>query len=390
MPKALRSILRLARLCTFLAVDSLSGFVPVRRREVALIVRLDAIGDLFVWLQSGAAEIAQYARGVNHEVVLLANRLWADYARALGFWDRVIPIEPARFVRDPLYRLRTLATVRRLGVDLLLQPRAARLFLLEDALARMSGARLRLGNRGVLFNTTPRLREHANRYYERLIDVPERLDVHETERNAAFVRALTGRLPVASVVADEDSSRVSDAVVVAVGAGWSGRVWPVERLAQLIEHVRRRDPTSRMVLVGSPDERELAERVVELCGGPVENLTGKTSVRDFVSTIGCARLVICNESAAYHIAVAYGRPVLCILGGGHYGWFAPYPAAHRAAASSKVLSTPMECFGCNWQCKYARASSGAVRCIDTIPLSAAIDAVDALLAAASPDGTLGR
>ncbi len=94
-----------------LALDSLCRLVPVSRRHVALVVRLDAIGDFFVWMQSGAVDVSRYARSSNRRVVLLANRLWADYARGTGLWDEVVGVDLRRLMRDPLYRLRMLVRI---------------------------------------------------------------------------------------------------------------------------------------------------------------------------------------------------------------------------------------------------------------------------------------
>jgi ADP-heptose:LPS heptosyltransferase len=369
--------------CAWLALDSLCGLVPVKRCHVALVVRLDAIGDFFIWMQSGAVDVSRYARSSGRRVVLLANRLWADYARGTGLWDEVVGVDPRRLMRDPLYRLRTLLRIRRLGAEVLVQPRAARVLLQEDAIARVAGAALRIGNRGTLLNMTEWQRRWGNRFYDRLIAVDEKKSTHETLRNAQFVQALTGGSPTPFEFAtprDADRTAAPRTVVVALGAGQIGRVWPVEKLAGLLEQLRSSHPSLHIVLLGVDADRAVARRLEQLAGVVFVNRVGETCLQEYIDIIARACLVVCNDSSAYHIAMAYRKTVLCFLGGGHYGWFAPYPesdASHRAA----VLSVPMDCFWCNWDCRYPRAADGAFRCVASISVADAVASMERLLAA---------
>jgi ADP-heptose:LPS heptosyltransferase len=102
-------------------------------------------------------------------------------------------------------------------------------------------------------------------------------------------------------------------------------------------------------------------------------------VLSFVETIAASRLVITNDSAAYHVAMALQKDVVCFLGGGHFGWFAPYPPSAQRQSRVKVLYCELECYWCNWDCKFPRGMDGAYRCVDAISLEAAMEAVDAVL-----------
>jgi ADP-heptose:LPS heptosyltransferase len=364
---------------SFLLLDSLCHLLPVRSCDVAVIVRLDAVGDFFIWMQSGAVDIARYARQSGRRTVLLANSSWADYARRLKLWEEVVAVDPKRLMANPLYRLALLGRVRMLGARMLIQPRAARILLQEDAIARVSGAALRIGSAGTSINTRRMLQKFGDRCYDRLIAVNEQRGVHETLRNAEFVTALTGRPPTAYAFDNAHGASSDCTIAVAVGAGWAGRVWPLEKLAQLISHVRHTRPSWHIVLLGVADDRRLATKLETLVAGGVDNRVGQTALHEFVAAIAAAELVICNDSSAYHIAMALGRKVICFLGGGHFGWFAPYPDFDRKSGRAVVLSFPMECFWCNWNCKYPRAPDGAVLCVESIAVQTAIDSLESLL-----------
>lgn len=375
---AVTTILRCVRAGVLLGLDSLCGLVPRGHRNSVLVVRLDAIGDFFLWMQSGAADVARYSRRAGRNTALLANSAWADYARETGLWDKVVPLEPKRFMWNPMYRLRILCAVRRLGLTTLIQPRSARVFLLEDAISRVCGATSRVGNAGTLVNMSRRVRQLGNKCYDSLIAVDERTSTHETRRNQQFVERLTGEGVSRFELRPQFAGGEVDTIVIALGAGDIGRVWPNEKLTRLINYIRENYAESRITLVGRSSEHSLADKLLRSVRD-IENKVGQTSIVDYVELIAAARLVICNESSAYHIAMAYGKDVVCFLGGGHYGQFAPYPASDESTCRAVAISVSMECFGCNWNCIFPRSNSGAFRCVASISVDNAIAEVDRLL-----------
>lgn len=382
---ALRLVARTRRallVCLLIAVDSLCALAPRSRRRAALVVRLDAVGDFVIWMQYGALEISRFARGADRKVTLIANRAWGEYARATGLWDGVLEVDPGRLVKDPWYRMRTLLRIRHLGAEVMIQSRAARFFLLEDAIARTCGAATRIGNAGTLLNLKPWQRRLGNGFYDRLIAVDEDRSVHAILRHTQFVSSLTGQAPERAKLLPPVADAQRGAVVVALGAGDAGRVWPAERLAAVVRHVIRNHPDQPVRLYGLAADVEAAKQLEALAGAQIESRVGRTTLSEFVAAIAVAKLTICNESSAYHIAVACETPVLCLLGGGHYGQFAPYPQGEGCHDRVAVLCVPMTCFGCNWKCRYERASGDAYPCVASISVDAALEAVDKLLTAA--------
>ena len=347
---------------------------------MAVVVRLDALGDFFIWLQSGAVEIARFAKQSGRRSVLCANTAYADYARYTGLWDEVMAIEPARMMRNPLYRLRMLTRIRRCGAELLIQSRASRVFLQEDAIARTCGATYKVGSAGTTINSLAWLREWGNRFYDRLIPIDEGREIHEVIRNEQFTQALTGSPGTRFMPPEGKGERpAEETVAVVLGAGEAGRVWPLDKLANLIRHIRERYPGLRITLLGVKSDRLASQELERQAGGALDNRVGATDLLTYVRLISQASLVVCNDSSAYHIGMALGRSIVCFLGGGHYGWFAPYPSTYNLGRRVCVLNVPMECYWCNWNCKYPTDAAGSFRCVTSINLAAAVAAVDTIL-----------
>jgi ADP-heptose:LPS heptosyltransferase len=67
-----------------------------------------------------------------------------------------------------------------------------------------------------------------------------------------------------------------------------------------------------------------------------------------VDLVAGAAMVITAETSTAHIAAALNRPALVIIGGGHYGWFAPWSRSRKQV----WLTNNLPCFDCNWKCHY--------------------------------------
>jgi ADP-heptose:LPS heptosyltransferase len=92
---------------------------------------------------------------------------------------------------------------------------------------------------------------------------------------------------------------------------------------------------------------------------PIKNLCGRLKLTETAGILLQSELVFATESAMAHLSVALRRPTIAILGGGHYGLFAPWGTK---AAPVHWISNRIDCYGCNWSCIYDSAI-----CIHNIP-----------------------
>lgn len=96
--------------------------------------------------------------------------------------------------------------------------------------------------------------------------------------------------------------------VLIPGTNWPTKRWPVEHFDRLAARLREKRRL-RIVVAGSPAERELGDRIT---GGL--NLCGKTNLRQLVALIEGASLVVCNDSGPMHIAAALNKPMVALFG----------------------------------------------------------------------------
>lgn len=333
----------------------------IRPGSIAL-VRLDAIGDFVLWLDS--AKHYRQAFPQQH-LTLIANSIWADLARQLPYWDEVIAIDVRRLLRHPWYRWQTLHRIRAAGFDIAIQPTFSRVLLQGDSVLRATGARQRIGSTGDLSNISTQDKATGDSWYTRLIPTSQ-ATMTELERNAEFVSELTGRVIEATLPAipalNITQRHMPDSAffIVVPGASWTGRQWPVINFIQATQLIAEKYGLLPL-LCGSAAERDLCQQLADGLTVSCQNLAGETSLPELVELIRKATLLVSNETSAIHIAAAVATPSVCILGGGHYGRFMPYPppsGEHSLAATHR-----MSCYNCNWKCNQPHTLGEAMPCI---------------------------
>jgi hypothetical protein len=89
-----------------------------------------------------------------------------------------------------------------------------------------------------------------------------------------------------------------------------------------------------------------------------------------VTAIDRTRLLVSTETATAHLGAAADAPMVGIIGGGHYGRFAPWARSAR----QRWVEWKLPCFGCNWNCIHS-----APLCITDLPPRLILDTTDELL-----------
>lgn len=366
----LRVLYRGARSLLFFVADTILLAVENPRQQAGLIcmVRLDNIGDFFLWLDS-ARQLRDYYQGKR--IVLVANRAFADFAQTLPYWDEVMPVDVARLEKSVSYRWRAFGALRRMGAETVVHPVFSRVFLTGDSVVRILGARYRVGSSGDLSNIAEWQKRIADRWYTSLVPAcPGPL--MELERNAEFILGL-GVTPkpvsMANLLEFTESEKAGrfefPYFVLFPGASWSGKVWPADLFVQCAEQVHARFGW-RAIICGSIGEASDAELIRKgIASHQAMNLAGSTSLPELVELIREAKVLIGNDTSGVHIAAAVATPAVCILGGGHFGRFLPYPEGVSGIKPVAIYHA-MPCFGCNWHCTQPHVPGVAVPCISGV------------------------
>lgn len=89
--------------------------------------------------------------------------------------------------------------------------------------------------------------------------------------------------------------------------------WPEDRFVSLLRRLVE-DTKTQFVLLGGPEETELAGRIGLQCGSGVVSLAGKTSLMVAAAILKRCQYLITNDSGIMHLGTAVGTPVVAIFG----------------------------------------------------------------------------
>lgn len=316
-----------------------SGRPPGR----VLIIKPSSLGDIVHALPilSAFRKCAPQA----HIAWLVANP-FAELLEGHPALDEVIRFDRARFGRmwrDPLVFVdfwRFVGEIRRRRFDLVVDLQG---LIRSGLIARFSGARQRVGFRDA--------REGAVLFYTRRVRPPKH--AHAVEKiltlgremgwpvdPPAFSLGITEQeRAAAQALLDEAAGRhVSRFTAVVPGARWASKQWLPERHAAVIDALHAQSET--VVLLGAPNERPLAERILRDVRGPVVDLVGRTRLRGVAALLSLAQRVFCQDSGPMHIAAALGRPVVALFGPTNPARTGPY------SIDAQVLQKDLPCSPC--------------------------------------------
>lgn len=334
-----------------------------------LLVRFDLIGDFVIWLDSAKEFRKLYP---SHKITLFANSLWAPLAERLPYWDHVFAIDVPLLRADDAYRLKTLLKACRLGANVAINPTYSREYV-SDLVIRASGAEQRIAHAGDCNNITTDLKTKSDTWYTKLVPAPDTA-VFEFNLNAALIRALgidSFQYHVTSIpklaALPPRLQAIQPYCVIIPGASWLPKAWPINNFTEVAIRLKQQF-RFEIVLCGTMKERALCDHISRALDQGAINIAGETDLIQLTETIRGAAIVVTNDSGSVHLAAATSTPSVCILGGGHYGRFLPYPpqASSDFRQMPRVAQETMECYWCSWRCKHLSEQIQIAPCITAV------------------------
>ena len=156
--------------------------------------------------------------------------------------------------------------------------------------------------------------------------VPYPYGIHESVRNLHLLKPFgfqpeKAPLPALGLtdedrlIVDEflgDANNRDELIALAPGSVWATKRWLPEYFAQLSDELHRLG--YHTVLIGGPGDREIGETVCHLATNKPLNAVGRLPLRASAELIRRSKMLISNDSAPMHLAVAVRTPVVAIFG----------------------------------------------------------------------------
>jgi len=369
--KFLRTIVNIA--CSLIAYSCIViGKLKFSNHKRILIVRLDAIGD-YILFRNFIDHISSTYK--DYSITILGNSAWRDLAEELDKKQNVNFI----WVKSPLsitsrpYRLLTfIGKVTFGGYSIAICPVYSRTYI-ADIFVFLSGAKKRIG---VNYDTDTPLRSRLmiinNKLYTQLINVPNDI-IFEFKKNKYIAEHITQQAidchyPQISYTFARDIEQ--DYMLIFPGASDIKRRWSADNMVKIARRIIQ-TTNIQIVLAGGKSEMTDAaylEQHLESSRERIINKVSQTTLLQLAGLIKHAQFILTNETSAVHFAAAVRTPAICILGGGHFGRFMPYPNALDKPDLPRAMYCEMKCFNCDWNCIYSVESEQPYPCIAKVGL----------------------
>lgn len=308
--------------------------------ERILVIRQhNQLGDMLC-----AVPLLRALRGrfPSASIVLIASPVNYEVMVHLRYIDRVINFDKREFLRRGVSGIgklvRFIRALRSENFDLAIVPSTVSMSFTSDLLARLSGARMRIGIKSLdgkeniaafCFNMTVELdwRTTPTRHQTlRNLDVARPLDVRAAD--LCLEMTLNSlELEEANLLRERKLALGKKLVIYHPGAGKIPNRWDAGRFASVASTLATTRQVNTLISWGPMDDEPVKEMIRRLTI-PYELIKGKT-IRTVAVYLSVADLVITNDTGIMHVAAAVGAPVLALFGPTDPAQWAPIGTQHR-------------------------------------------------------------
>lgn len=151
--------------------------------------------------------------------------------------------------------------------------------------------------------------------------------------------------------------------------------WPVDAFAAWARALHQR-LGARLVLTGTPEEKDLVAEVEARSGVPALNLAGRTDLATLAALARRCQVFVCPDSGPMHLAAAVGTPTV-----GIYALAEDFPRRWAPLGAPARVVRP-QVIPCRPGCR--KATCPDFRCYRAVEVAAVVEAVADLLALGQP------
>ncbi|WP_462267055.1 glycosyltransferase family 9 protein [Mucilaginibacter sp.] len=299
-------------------------FVPSRKNTL-LIIKTDGIGD-YILFRNFLSFLKESEKYKKYKIYLLGNNAYQDLSVHLDKYsvDAFFGYADKYFLKWKLLKL--LFKLQCLRLNTIIYANYSRKAQV-DWIVKYIHALNKIGIDGDTINQSAQLKLKGNAFYTRLINMPSD-NLHEFERNKILFETITEQnCDYRKPFIEKQRLNIvnNDSVVVFIGASDESRKWTNKNFSDLSKRIIY-DLDKNVILAGGKDEMTDSIKIQQ--NGATHHLinkTGQLSLVQLCELMGGAKLVVCSDTVAVHIAAALSIPAVCISRGDLFKRFIPYP-----------------------------------------------------------------
>ena len=372
----LNKLLRFLKVILFYLIDSiLSHFNESKYNKNVIFVKTDNLGDLICWITIYKKFLSN--KEIKNSSLVIINEKWLTLVKDLNLFKEILPVNTNLFRSSIIYRIKILFKVRRISCNFLINPTRSRAFLTDDTLSRFikSKEKIRFENDDVHMTWYENIISNFQDFTEIKIKYSSEHLNHNYFLDYINKRFFRLKLKNINIINNKKKKNLN-IISIVPGASSPLREYGHKNFVKLGKYIYD-NYKSNVYFLGTKDEYNKVElECNKLQFKNAINLCGKTNLNEYISKLEKSRLIISNESSAAQIALYKNIEHICIMGGGHFGRFISSDFNDNI---SHTISQNMDCFNCNWNCKFSIKKNSPFKCISDINFHEVIETINRVL-----------
>jgi ADP-heptose:LPS heptosyltransferase len=192
-----------------------------------------------------------------------------------------------------------------------------------------------LGN----FKPQPARERTTAHLVDRYLDLLKPLGIRDPPRTPVLRTSNAGDLAVESLLKKEKAHSGELLAGIFPGAGNASRLWPLDKFADVADHLIRNDRV-RVIVFAGPEERELVPQMRSVF--PARTIFfDRLTIPQLASAQARLTLFISNDTGPAHIAAAVGTPVVVIMDRPDPNSFLPFGEQNRFIGGPQISEIPV-------------------------------------------------
>ena len=338
-------------------------------KHKVVFVKTDAVGYFFIWYQN-------FEHYLNNDMLVIVNEQNYLTAIYLGISPNNLLIFTNNLISNPKELLKFCKKIIHSNSHVCVNACSGRSFWPSDIITYLLKSNYKIGSKYTGRNRTFLSNSITNIIYDHIERDGTKDSSPLGKTHNSIIAKIKDRTPFDRKVNAQpqpiktiNSLKPSISLAIIPGASKSFRRWSPEKFSELIFRLENAVHIQNIYLVGSSDEVSISQIIAQKLDGlniKVSDTTGKLKTKDYLDLIRGSDIVVTNETSAAHIGPYFKIPTFILLGGGHFGKFVPIETKALENRSSFPVYNQMDCFNCNWSCKYEKNYNTSVPCIENI------------------------
>ncbi len=274
-----------------------------------LIIRFSSIGDVILTTPLIRCLRAKFPTA---QIDFLIKKEFAVVLSNNPHLDNIIAFDK-KAGKGELNRIRQQVKQNNYSHILDIQKNIRSIYISAGSGAIVSGFSKKLLERDLLIRFGINIYKEIKPVYLRYFESVSTLGVSYDGNGTEVFPAVTETEKVNEILKQENIASGRPVLVVAPGAQWENKRWPVEGFATAADTFCRHTGAIT-VLIGGTGDIEICNQVNTLMQTPALNLAGKLSLMGSASMLGMAKMVFTNDTGMLHMAQAMKTPVVAVYG----------------------------------------------------------------------------